>query len=75
MDWIQVFTILVSVFGLFLWSRRESATEMREIRKEVKSLAIQQAKLDERYQNFLTSLFAQFSKEDLKQSVKKSGVK
>lgn len=75
MEWIQVFTIVVSVFGLFLWARRETASEIREIRKEVKNLAVQQAKLDERYQNFVTSLFAQFSKEDLKKAVKKTGLK
>jgi hypothetical protein len=74
MEWIQVFTIVLSVFGLFLWARRESATEMREIRKEVKSLAVHQAKLDERYQNFITSLFAPSSKEDLKKAAKETGI-
>ncbi len=82
MDWLQVFTIVVSVFGLFLWVRRESATdrrqhaaEMKEVQKEIKLLSIQQAKLDERYQNFITSLFAQFSKEDLKKSALKNNTK
>lgn len=82
MDWIQVFTIVVSVFGLFLWSRRESASEIREIRKEVKEFQNKIAKMDERwarldekYQNFVTSLFSNFSKDDLKQAAKKTGIK
>lgn len=93
MNWIQVFTIVVSVFGLFLWSRRESATEIREIRKEHKDFQRDMkeihnkiakieakseerfARLDERYQNFVTSLFAQFTKEDLMKATKETGLK
>lgn len=30
MDWLQVFTIVLSVFGLFLWARRETSADRRE---------------------------------------------
>lgn len=89
MDWIQVFTIVVSVFGLFLWARRESASEIREIRKEVKDFQKELkeihnrasrseeriARLEEKYQNFITSLFSNFSKDDLQKAAKKTGLK
>lgn len=89
MEWIQVFTIVISVFGLFLWSRRESSSEIREIRKDHKDFQKELkeihnraskseeriARLEEKYQNFVTSLFSDFSKDDLKKTAKKTGIK
>lgn len=89
MEWIQVFTIVVSVFGLFLWARRETSTEIREIRKDHKDFQKEMkelhnraskieertARLEEKYQNFITSLFSNSSKEDLKQVAKETGIK
>lgn len=36
MDWVQVFTIIIATFSMFLWGQRESRSEIREIRREVK---------------------------------------
>lgn len=35
MDWIQVITIVMSNFALFLWVRSESKSDMREISGEI----------------------------------------
>lgn len=47
MQWIQVFTIIVSTFGItsgfFLWARRETNTDIKEIRGMIMGLG---AKLD-----------------------------
>jgi hypothetical protein len=47
MDWIQVFTILLAVSGLFLWTRRESNQDSRELRAAIAALGNKlDAKLD-----------------------------
>ena len=36
MEWYQVLVIILSVFGMFLWSRKDSRDEIREIRKDMR---------------------------------------
>jgi len=36
MEWLQVLTILLGVFGMFLWGQRESRSEIKAIRAEMK---------------------------------------
>lgn len=36
MQWFQVLTILLGVFGMFLWGQRESRSEVRAIRAEMR---------------------------------------
>ena len=35
--WIQVFTIIVAVFGMFTWGQREYRSETRSIRAEIRA--------------------------------------
>jgi len=37
MEWFKVLTIISAVFGMFLWGQRESRTEIRETRAEMRS--------------------------------------
>lgn len=37
MEWIQVLTIVMSNFALFLWVRSESRSDMREMRGEMQT--------------------------------------
>ena len=36
-DWIQVLTILLGVFSMFLWSQREFRSEMRALKSETRA--------------------------------------
>lgn len=49
MEWFQVLTIILAVFGMFLWGARESRTEIREIRKEIQDFHGRLCALEEKY--------------------------
>jgi len=36
MEWYQVLTIIVATFGMFLWSRKETKDEIKEMREDMK---------------------------------------
>ena len=37
MEWVQVLTIIIATFGMFLWGQRESRSEIRAMRTEIKA--------------------------------------
>ena len=54
MEWYQVFTIIVAVFGMFLWSRKETRDEIREIRSAVIDFHGRLCALEEKYKQLGT---------------------
>lgn len=40
MQWLQVLTIVVAVFGMFMWVRRETNSDSRELRSLLTSLGM-----------------------------------
>lgn len=49
MEWSQVLTILLGVFVMFLWGQRESRSEVRAIRAEVKDFHGRLCTIEEKY--------------------------
>jgi hypothetical protein len=59
MEWYQVLVIILSIFGMFLWNRKETKDEIREIRSEMKEFRMaiidfhgRLCALEEKYKQF-----------------------